>query len=146
MSNIVGEEFQNYVGNQIKQRQIVHSSGVDSLRTGDQISYLNSKTGWVKFASAVSIDKNSKRFIDLGFSEDLAGMGLAKNNILFGGTSTLSSNNKLNPKSSNVNISGYQHTNQFGIVPMPGIESVDIKTLNRGSIEKATIKLKAYSK
>ena len=49
MSNVVGEEFQNYVGNQIKQRQIVHSSGVDSLRTGDQISYLNSKTGWVKF-------------------------------------------------------------------------------------------------
>ena len=29
---------------------------------------------------------------------------------------------------------------------MPGIESVDIKTLNRGSIEKATIKVKAYSR
>ena len=144
MSNIVGEEFEDYVGDQIKQRQKVHSSGVSSLRDNSQISYLNSKTSWVKFASAVSVTK--EKLTDIGINNsNLVGMGLAKNNILFGGTSTLNGSN-LNPKSSNVDLSGYQHSDEWGIVPMPGIESVDIKTLNRGSIEKATIKLKAYSR
>tara|TARA_R110001592_G_scaffold66052_3_gene202731 strand:+ start:5493 stop:9008 length:3516 start_codon:yes stop_codon:yes gene_type:complete len=35
---------------------------------------------------------------------------------------------------------------EFGIVPMPGIVSVDVKALERGSIRKATITLKAYNK
>ena len=144
MSNIVGEEFEDYVGRQIKQRQKVHSSGVSSLRDNSQISYLNSKTSWVKFASAVSVTEEKLTNIGINNS-NLVGMGLAKNNILFGGTSTLNGSN-LNPKSSNINLSGYQHSDEWGIVPMPGIESVDIKTLNRGSIEKATIKLKAYSR
>ena len=144
MSNIVGEEFEDYVGRQIKQRQKVHSSGVNNLRDNSQISYLNSKTSWVKFASAVSVTK--EKLTDIGINNsNLVGMGLAKNNILFGGTSTLNGSN-LNPKSSNVDLSGYQHSDEWGIIPMPGIESVDIKTLNRGSIEKATIKLKAYSR
>lgn len=34
----------------------------------------------------------------------------------------------------------------FGLQPMPGITSLDIKHLNRGSIRKATINLKAYNK
>jgi len=144
MSNIVGEEFEDYVGDQIIQRQKVHGSGVSSLRDNSQISYLNSKTSWVKFASAVSVTE--EKLTDIGINNsNLVGMGLAKNNILFGGTSTLNGSN-LNPKSSNVGLSGYQHSDEWGIVPMPGIESIDIKTLNRGSIEKATIKLKAYSR
>ena len=144
MSDVVGEEFEDYVKNQIIQRQKVHSSGVNNLRTGDQISYLNSKTSWVKFASAVSVTQEKLTNIGIDNS-NLVGMGLAKNNILFGGTSTLVGEN-LKPKSSNVGLSGYQHSDEWGIVPMPGIESVDIKTLTRGSIEKATIKLKAYSR
>ena len=35
---------------------------------------------------------------------------------------------------------------EFGIVPMPGIESVDVKALERGSIRRATVTLKAYNK
>lgn len=34
----------------------------------------------------------------------------------------------------------------FGLQPMPGINSLEIKHLNRGSIRKATITLKAYNK
>ena len=36
--------------------------------------------------------------------------------------------------------------NEFGQVPMPGIESVNITNLDRGSIKKATIQLKAHNK
>lgn len=35
---------------------------------------------------------------------------------------------------------------EFGQVPMPGIESVSVKNLERGSIKRATIQLKAYNK
>ena len=38
-----------------------------------------------------------------------------------------------------INQSSYQLDKEFGIVPMPGIISADIKALNRGSIKKATI-------
>jgi hypothetical protein len=34
----------------------------------------------------------------------------------------------------------------FGIVPMPGIEDVSVRALERGSIRRATIKLKVYNK
>lgn len=34
----------------------------------------------------------------------------------------------------------------FGLQPMPGINSLEVKSLNRGSIRKATITLKAYNK
>ena len=34
----------------------------------------------------------------------------------------------------------------YGIQPMPGVTNIDINHLNRGSIRKATVKLKAYNK
>lgn len=34
----------------------------------------------------------------------------------------------------------------YGFSPMPGIESIDVKTLNRGSLKKATVKLKANNR
>jgi LAS superfamily LD-carboxypeptidase LdcB len=36
--------------------------------------------------------------------------------------------------------------NDFGIVPMPGIVSMDSQDLNRGSIKKSRVKIKAYNK
>lgn len=36
--------------------------------------------------------------------------------------------------------------NEFGQVPMPGIESVNITNLDRGALKKATIQLKAHNK
>ena len=35
---------------------------------------------------------------------------------------------------------------EFGIVPMPGITNVDIKALEKGSIRRATVTIKAYNK
>ena len=88
-------------------------------------------------------------------------MGLAKNNILFSGTSKLSSRDVFNsttqkteeqfflqqregflPRDDN---SSYTY-GSFGFSPMPGIHSADIKTLTRGSLKKATVKLTANNK
>ncbi len=146
--SIIGEEILGYVSDQIQIRQDVQGSGVNNLRSGGQLSYLNSKTSWIKFASAVYVEESKLKEIGLN-NKGLKGMELAKKHILFGGTSILSgpkNNQWVKPKPSNTNLSGYDHSKDWGIVPMPGIESMDIKTLSRGSLEKATIKIKAYSK
>ena len=44
----------------------------------------------------------------------------------------------------NVNPTNERYTG-FGAVPMPGIESVDVKAQNRGSIKDITVKMFAYS-
>ena len=54
MPNIIGEQIHDYVAKQINKRQKAHGSGQDgTVRTPEQISYLNSKTAWVKLASGV---------------------------------------------------------------------------------------------
>jgi hypothetical protein len=88
---IIGDELEDYVIKQIKARQTLHGSGVGhtgTLRTDKQINLLNSNTSWIKLASGVSIS-GSNRLTELDLDPDLTGTGLAKNNILFSGTSKL---------------------------------------------------------
>jgi hypothetical protein len=150
MANIVGEEIPKYTTDQIRVRQNLHGKGspLSGLRNASEISLLNSNTSWVKLASGVSVTQDKLKSLNLNSSE-YVGMGLAKSHVLFGGVSTLSgdsTNQWLYPKQFNTGLSGYSHSTDFGIVPMPGIIDVSIKTLNRGSIKKASVKLKAYSR
>jgi hypothetical protein len=164
---VIGEELEDYVINQINARQTLHGSGVGhtgTLRTDKQINLLNSNTSWIKLASGVSIS-GSNRLSEIDIPDakipNLMGMGLAKNNILFSGTSKLSSRDVFNsttqkteeqfflqqregflPRDDN---SSYTY-GSFGFSPMPGIHSADIKTLTRGSLKKATVKLTANNK
>jgi hypothetical protein len=195
MGNIVGESLRKYVVQQINARQTLHGSGVfkpskgnsssdfsleDFNRTDAQINILNSNTSWIKLASGVYLEgaEGSKRLKDIGFLDieipNLIGDGLAKNFILYGGTSTLETNQNGNLVTtqrqgflenfgsnssymysytpSNITVTnpltGKPQTTQyksadFGYSPMPGIISAEIKSLNRGSLEKAFIKIKA---
>ena len=114
MPNIIGEPFPDYVNGQINIRQAAHGSGINTFRTPDQLSYLNSKTAWVKLASSVKIGKNFKSKDDNiipGSWEKLA-----KKNVLFSGISSLSSG-ILTPKSTVEEK--YQYSSGFGFVPMP---------------------------
>jgi len=149
MGNIVGEQIPSYTANQINKRQEIH--GKTSGRTPQELTVLNSNTSWVKLASGVSVNKDKLKELEL--NEDLSGMTLARENILFGGTSskpvqTSSTNSPVSSpkKYSKSPVAGYEHTEDFGIVPMPGIESISIKNLNRGSIKKAKIKIKVHSR
>lgn len=145
MSNIIGEEIEGYVAGQINARQKLHGSGVVDLRTDAQLNVLNSQTSWVKLASAVSVD--DARLTEIGVSTSFNGMGLAKEWVLFAGTSRVEGDKTiqrkgfqpLNPNSS------YTH-GEFGYVPMPGIISTSIKSLNRGSLKKASVKLKVHDR
>jgi hypothetical protein len=154
---IIGEELEGYVIDQILLRQSLHGSGVNnSFRSDNQLNVLNSNTSWIKLASGVSIT-DGKRLKEIGFTqtqvEDNIKLGLAKNNILFGGTAKLvdvegRDFDKLQQQSGFLprNAQSSYTYGSYGFSPMPGIENADIKTLNRGSIKKATVKLKANNR
>ena len=144
MSNIIGEEIESYVANQINARQRLHGSGTNNIeRTPSQLNVLNSQTSWVKLASAVSV--NEKRLTEIGVNGTYApGMSLAQNNVLYAGTAAVE-NNKINTRDGFLpqNPTSAYTYGEFGYVPMPGIINASIKALNRGSLKKANIKIKA---
>jgi hypothetical protein len=159
-NNLIGEEFEEYVRKQINVRQKIHGSGTsNNPRSIEYLNYLNSKTAWVKLASGVNISE--ERLQREGMDTSFYGMELAKERVLFGGVASLEGN-KLTQRGTNSNRnlnitdpnSGTYNVNQknkiddleFGLVPMPGITSVDIKNKNRGSIKEATIKITAYTR
>lgn len=157
MPNIIGEPLRPYVQSQIKARQAAHGSGVKGNRTPEQLSYLNSKTAWVKLASGIAASGTRTQSENL--RSGLSGITLAKNYVLFGGISSLKGN-KLTPRGNtsnknniydyidgtyNVTGQGTDYSGEMGLVPMPGIIDASIKCENRGSIKKATVNIKCYS-
>ena len=55
MANLIGEGFNNYVRRQINDRQKVYGSGANGARSQKELTYLNSRTAWIKVASSVSV-------------------------------------------------------------------------------------------
>ncbi len=156
MANIIGEGFNDYVRKQINHRQEIH--GKKENRSIKEISYLNAKTAWVKVASSVSIKSEKSELTELRLKKlDISGIGpgtdLAKNFVLFNGTSrlqgkTLTQKSGLaKDNSSNVvNNSAYGIGGlNFGQQPMPGIIDLSVQSINRGSLRKATLTVKAYN-
>ena len=160
--NIVGEEIEYFVGEQIGIRQSSQYSGYEnSLRTPEQLQYLTNRNAWVKLASSVQISSNDagKRKltnIKIQLPDNYLGTELAKSAILF---NTLSSYTKANSSLSsqrggiakttdlwnNNFIYGIGGTD-YGIQPPPGIIAVTVDSLNRGSIRKANVTLKAHNR
>ena len=143
---IVGEDLEDYVWEQINTRQKYLG---ERNKSDSNLIFFNSKTSWVKLASGVSVTEEKLKgmgYDDVGATQ-LQGMNLAKNHILFNGISSLNSDNTLQQKEGLNEIfpfqSSYDISKNFGIVPMPGLKDVNIKCLNRGSLKKAKIKLRA---
>ena len=135
MGNIIGEGFAQYVTDQIKTRQ--EKLGQYNNRSEDILKWYTNKTSWVKLASSVDIEGSQEP---------------AKTNILFGGTSAFyfaSGNNLrtgfIEKEAEGSNLSTYQYDANFGYRPMASITDVSVDYLNRGSLRKAEIKIKAFS-
>ena len=151
--NILGEGFPDEIIKQVEQRQKVYGSGyTSSPRTPEEIIYLNANTSWVKLASSVNIDDpkiiQDKSLAALG--DNITNNKLAKKFVLFNGVDNidekLRSGIALNKDLlGNNNAYGIGGT-EFGLRPMMGIISADIKHENRGSIRRAIIKVKAFNK
>lgn len=145
--SIIGEPFEDYVNAQIKVRQ--KQMGKSSNRDLEMLAWANAKTAWVKLASGVFLEgiEAEKKLRNAGLNPaNHMGTKLAQEYILFGGISThISGSSTLSQRSTFKEV--YDHTDtDFGLVPMPGIESVSIQDKNRGSIKEATIELVANSR
>ena len=154
--NIIGEGFPEEIIKQVEQRQKVYGSGyaLGSTRSPEEIIYLNANTSWVKLVSSVNI--NDPNVIQ---DKSLRGLGnaikdnkLAKQFVLFNGVNDI--NNDANQRANvalnqkplgNNNAYGIGGT-EFGLRPMMGIISADIKHENRGSIRRANVKIKAFNR
>ena len=162
---MLGQEVEDYIANQFNIRQNLYSN--TDTRNNNQIQLLNNQSAWIKMASGVSLEtdesgnlspfaKEKLQNIEIpdGSLENLKGVELAKKFVLFNGVSSLSNGgswsglkNKNGFGTSNfLNSNGSYSKSDFGYVPMPGITGFDMKSLNRGSIKKATIKFKLHSK
>ena len=145
--NIVGEGFPEEIIGQINVRQKVIGS---INRTNEQLTYLNTKTGWAKLVSSVDIEGEAPRGIGLSGAE------LAKQYVLFNGTSNESPNTggQETYQKAGVATSNVMHTKyaygvgglDFGLRPMPGIKSASVKTETRGSLKTATIQIQANNR
>lgn len=155
--SIIGEPTKQFVVDQVKARQKVYGRGIDSssVRSTQDIQYMNNRNAWIKMASSVSVVNPNFR-IPKGIADpiSLAGNNLAKQAILFNGLSSLNIDTNNLQQRSGVNTQSTFFNNSayglggtdFGIQPMPGITSLEITNKNRGSIRTATVQLKAYNR
>lgn len=152
--NIIGEGFPEPINNQIIQRQKIYGSGYaeETSRSNENILYLNANTSWCKLVSSVNIDDLAIiQNASVKGIENIKGDGLAKRFVLFNGTfDTTDGEQRAGIDTSN-SLSGYNYAygiggTDFGLRPMMGIKSADIKHENRGSIRRATIQIKAFNK
>lgn len=139
---IVGEKLQDYVVNQINQRQ----KGLgDITKTDENLAYFNAKTAWVKLSSGVSLTSDkilgslSSNYLAQGVG---SGKELAEKYVLFGGTAEKNGNILNQRQGLGGTSDSYSFNPDFGVVPFPGIKDVSIRCLNRGSLKKAKIKLR----
>jgi hypothetical protein len=183
--NVVGEPIEDFVDLQIRTRQSAQFGGYGtSLRTDDQIQYLNNRNAWVKLASSVNIladvivpstpeesvaqrygleftgttiPLGESKLINIGIKDtsNYLGTKLAEKAVLFNTISQYTPDGTLSN-----NRAGVTNTNdlwndsfiygiggtEFGIQSPPGIIGITIDSINRGSIRKANITLKAHNK
>ena len=163
ISNVLGAAMPEWLKRQLKTRSKKNSQDV---RDDSNLSYLANKTAWVRLISSVNINGENKPGIptvDLDWFNKNLGTNLklpedlAKNYILYGGTSKYLKNT--NDKSFNYELRsgiendgaygmlGEQEVSQYGYRPMPGITDVRIETQGRlGSVRMATINFKVWDK
>jgi hypothetical protein len=152
ISNIIGKELPQWVLNQLETR--ANQNSKDS-RDNDNILYLANKTAWVKLVSSINIESQS----DLNYFKGIVGdtiiqkpFDLAKNFVLFGGTSKYLGSNSYGLRSGlgkdgAYGMLGTKEIQEYGYRPMPGITSANIETQGRlGSIRGAVINFKCWDK
>lgn len=143
--------------NQIKLRQRLLGANPRDSRV---LSWVNNRTAWIRTSSPVEISEDKSK--KLTGTPEFAGRQLAKEFVLFNGTSGLRENTpgqselgftpvpKAGVTNNNTIVNsfayGFGGNTPQGIVPMPGIESLNITTYSRGALRKAELKLKVHNK
>ena len=151
--NILGEGFDPKILGQIDARQKVIASGYlnNNPRTPEFITYATSTTSYLRLMSSTFIENIQTLNSPYIKSLNLTGNTLAKEAILFGGVQSYQGPLKggiLNTNSTdplNNFAYGWGGT-QFGLRPMPGIISANIKTENIGELKTSINNMIAYTR
>ena len=125
---IIGEGFASYVRNQVYTREKIAGKGINSEYSNDVIKYNNSKTSFIRLTSGVNVDGSA---------------ALATQYVLGGGTNF--ADTYAGVGYDNTSAYGFKSDKNYGYVPMPGIISAQIKSLNRGSLREATVEIKCHN-
>ena len=166
LGNILGSPIEPTIAKQIDARQKVFgasSKGSSTARSPEVLNYLNNRNIWIKFASGVYVKDTSRitnlseqNYLNNAEASSLQGINLAKEYILFNGVQSSREeplpNQRKGVRSNTTWTSGKDAIyggmggSERGLQPIPGILSVSVESLNRGSIRKAEVKIKAYNK
>ena len=153
---IIGDGFDSYVQTQIGVRQ--KSLGDFHNRKDNDLKAFNTRTPWIRLASAVDIEKGDetlpgisvrKTLQDMGYNmADLDGDKLAKNLVLFRGVSDSEGNSY---KGTTGGLFGGAHaftagSLERGYVPMPGITSANFSYKNDGALAQGEINIKCFNR
>lgn len=139
MGNIIGEGFEPWVIDQINTRQKKYGS---INRDNTVLSYLNSKTAWLKLVSGAIVDK-SKLGFDVNASQYVLFNGMVDENksLGSGGRSGIARTDSIYTNTA-YGLGGLELGNR----PMPGLISANIKTENRGALKTAEVQIKAWNR
>jgi hypothetical protein len=117
IGRLVGEAFKPYVKSQVNRRETILSN---HTRTQDELQYITNKTSFIRLTSGVNVNDSSE---------------LAKNNKLFGAFNFQTEG----AGRFKTGYDGYHFSNTYGYVPPPGITSVEVRALEKGSLREAVI-------
>ena len=149
---LLGESFEPWVKDQINLRQEILSNNnaiSDSISTISRdgvLLYTLSKAPFIRLTSGVNIDNDSNGEFKIkqlrlpGDVNQYFNEGLASKYVLF-------SSRFDDEFTTNVNYGfigpsyGFTSDPDYGLVPPPGITSIDVRALNRGSLREATINI-----
>ena len=123
-------------------------------RNEDQINYLGNKGAWIRVISSVNLEESFIRYFKNEYSIDGNETTLAKNFILFGGTSTYASGLRYGinqgptyTSGGSYGLLGSKEVKEYGYRPMPGITAMTIESTGRmGSLRQATVNFRVSDK
>ena len=140
MADIIGRSFEPYVKKQIAKRQEKLGLGLKDL---DTIKFENTNTAFIRLTSGVNVNGEALTNLGLASQNKYAGSELAKQFKLFSARTPngFTSGIGYNDQSSY----GFASNSDYGFVPPPGIVSMDVKAMNRGSLREANIEIKCHN-
>ena len=150
MGKIVGEVFDEFVQKQITVRQ---DKLGNTTYDNDLLTYTTSKDSWLRLSSAINVSQDKLSELPNIPSSITPENGLAESYVLFGGANNIKESSK--PKGGLIdtytnsilaNASyGFDSTATYGLTPLPGVTSFNIKPKNNGSIVEGEIQIKCYN-
>jgi hypothetical protein len=131
-TNIAGSAFQPYVDTQIKKRKALIDK---DYRSSSELNWLSNRNVWIRISSGANVSPGNKRY------QGLEGDALSKKYILqggvlnhLGGADSYTLRSGIGPDGA-YGIGG----TDFGLVPMPGLIDISIKTGGKlGTLKETT--------